>query len=285
MIGRAMSAGMRGDGVLAGQLARQAEAMVLPAGIGAALWGIQFRPPASRRSAPGATTRPSTTWAGCSTRGPTRPTRPGQSTWGPSATLAEAAARSGRAGRSAGDPGPRSGRPSATGRDRVDAGSRCSTTRHRCWPARDAAEQEFPPPRSRRTWCAGRSTGPRLLLEYGSWLRPPAPYRRGAGTAAARAPGLRGPPACCPGPRRAPSGAARPPVRAGPAFPGLRSGCRCLRRSCRSPSSPPRGSRTGRSASGCTFRNRTIGSHLYRIFPKLGITFAGPASDRRWASR
>jgi hypothetical protein len=42
MIGQAMSAGMRGDGALARKLTRQAEAMVLPAAIGAALCGIQF---------------------------------------------------------------------------------------------------------------------------------------------------------------------------------------------------------------------------------------------------
>ena len=42
MIGQALAAGLCGDGPLAGKLARQAEAMVLPAGVGAALCGIQF---------------------------------------------------------------------------------------------------------------------------------------------------------------------------------------------------------------------------------------------------
>ncbi|HEX5300523.1 MAG TPA: ATP-binding protein, partial [Streptosporangiaceae bacterium] len=42
MIGQALTAGLRGDGPLAEKLARQAEAMVLPARVGAALCGIQF---------------------------------------------------------------------------------------------------------------------------------------------------------------------------------------------------------------------------------------------------
>src|SRR5947209_15021879 len=42
LIGQAMTAGLRGADALAGQLTRQAAAMVLPAGIGAALGGIQF---------------------------------------------------------------------------------------------------------------------------------------------------------------------------------------------------------------------------------------------------
>src|SRR6185437_13803805 len=42
MIGQALTAGLQGDGPLAEKLARQAEAMVLPARVGAALCGIQF---------------------------------------------------------------------------------------------------------------------------------------------------------------------------------------------------------------------------------------------------
>ncbi len=54
---------------------------------------------------------------------------------------------------------------------------------------------------------------------------------------------------------------------------GARSADR--RKNCRSPSSRQRACRTARSASGCYLSHRTISTHLYRAFPKLGITSRG----------
>jgi DNA-binding CsgD family transcriptional regulator len=262
MIGRAMSAGMRGDGALAGQLARQAEALVLPAGIGAALWGIQF---VRGVTAIGARRYDEAfDHLGRMFDRADPAYQAGQSTWA-LGDLAEAAARSGRAAEAqeilaAFRPAERDG---ATGWTRVALLYAAPLLA-----GEDAAEQEF-----RRALEADLVRWPfyraRLLLEYGSWLR------RRRRIAEARAP-LRHAHQVCEAHRLLPWA-----ERALAELRATGEGRAAFRAEERMPLSPQELQIAQLAAEGLSNReigqrlylsHRTIGSHLYRIFPKLGIT-------------
>jgi DNA-binding CsgD family transcriptional regulator len=267
MIGQAMSAGMRGDGELAGQLARRAEAMVLPAGIGAALCGIQF---VRGVTAIGARRYDEAfDHLGRMFDRADPAYRAGQSTWA-LGDLAEAAARTGRTNQAREIVA--AFRPAefrSAGRDGITSWTRVALLYAAPMLAdEEAAEQEF-----RRAFEADLVGWPfyraRLLLEYGSWLR------RRRRIAEARAP-LRHAHQVCEAHGLLPW--------AERALAELRAsgeGRAAFRAEERVPLSPQELQIAQLAAEGLSNReigqrlylsHRTIGSHLYRIFPKLGIT-------------
>src|SRR5690242_20253746 len=270
MIGQALTAGLRGDGPLAEKLARQAEAMVLPARVGAALCGIQF---VRGVTAIGAGRYDEAFGQLSRMFDRADPAYQAvQSSWA-LGDLAEAAVRTGRGNEAREILA--AFRPAADGsvtpwtrvalvyaapllvadEDRAEAGA-------------EAAEREF-----RRALEANLVRWPfyraRLLLEYGSWLR------RRRRIAEARAP-LRHAHQVCEAHGLLPwAERARQELRA------TGEGRETLRAGARAPLSPQELQIARLAAEGLSNReigqrlylsHRTIGSHLYRIFPKLGIS-------------
>jgi DNA-binding CsgD family transcriptional regulator len=275
MIGQALTAGLGGDGPLAGKLARQAEAMVLPARVGAALCGIQFVRGVTAIGAGRYDEAFGQLGRMFDRADPAY--QDVQSTWA-LGDLAEAAVRTGR-GNEAREllAAFRPGRGDsvtpwtrvallyaapllAADEDRAEAGADEAGT--------EAAEQEF-----RRALEANLVRWPfyraRLLLEYGSWLR------RRRRIAEARAP-LRHAHQVCEAHGLLPwAERARQELRA------TGEGRETLRAGARAPLSPQELQIARLAAEGLSNReigqrlylsHRTIGSHLYRIFPKLGIS-------------
>ncbi len=262
MIQQAMIAGMRGDGALADRLARQAEAMVLPARIGAALCGIQFVRGVTAIGARRYSEAFDHLGRMFDRADPAY--QAGQSTWA-LGDLAESAARTGRADQA---------------REIVDRFRPARGDRMTPWTRvallyaaplladEQAAEQEF-----RRALAADLARWPfyraRLLLEYGSWLR------RRRRIAEARAP-LRHAHQVCEAHGLLPwAERARQELRA------TGEGRATLRAGDRAPLSPQELQIARLAAEGLSNReigqrlylsHRTIGSHLYRIFPKLDIS-------------
>jgi DNA-binding CsgD family transcriptional regulator len=262
MIGRAMSAGLRGDGALAERLARQAEAMVLPAGIGAALGGIQF---VRGVTAIGARRYDEAFDHLGRMFDRTDPAyQAGSGSWA-LGDLAEAAARSGRTAEAVAILA--AVRPAAG--DGVPAWTRVALLYAAPLLAdEETAEQEF-----RRALEADLVRWPfyraRLLLEYGSWLR------RRRRIAEARAP-LRHAHQVCEAHGLLPWA-----ERALAELRATGEGRAAFRAEERMPLSPQERQIAQLAAEGLSNReigqrlylsHRTIGSHLYRIFPKLGIT-------------
>ena len=262
MIGQAMIAGMRGDDALAERLARHAEAVLLPARIGAALAGIQFV-----RGVTAIGARRYDEAFGHLGRMFDRGDPAGQTgscAWA-LGDLAEAAARTGRRGE-ARDIADRF-RPAE--RDHVSPWTRVGLLYAAPLLADpDDAERDF-----RRALEADLARWPfyraRMLLEYGSWLR------RRRRIAEARAP-LRHAHQVCEAHGLLPwAERARQELRAtGERRAAFRAGARI-------PLSPQELQISRLAADGLSNReigqrlylsHRTIGSHLYRIFPKLGIT-------------
>jgi DNA-binding CsgD family transcriptional regulator len=270
LIGQALTAGLRGDGLLAGKLARQAEAMVLPARVGAALCGIQFVRGVTAIGAGRYDEAFGQLGRMFDRADPAY--QDVQSTWA-LGDLAEAAVRTGRGNEARellaafrparGD--------SVTPWTRVallyaapllagaDAGEEAGA---------EAVEQEF-----RRSLEANLVRWPfyraRLLLEYGSWLR------RRRRIAEARAP-LRHAHQVCeahgliPWAERArqelrATGEGRETLRAGAGVPLSPQELQIARLAAEGLSNREIGQRLYLS-------HRTIGSHLYRIFPKLSIS-------------
>jgi DNA-binding CsgD family transcriptional regulator len=262
LIGQAMSAGMRGDGALARKLTRQAEAMVLPAGIGAALGGIQF---VRGVTAIGARRYDEAfDHLGRMFDHADPAYQAGQSTWA-LGDLAEAGARSGRTDEAREILA--AFRPA--GYDGVTAWTRVALLYAGPLLAdEDDAEQEF-----RRALEADLVRWPfyraRLLLEYGSWLR------RRRRIAEARAP-LRHAHQVCEAHGLLPWA-----ERALAELRATGEGRAAFRAEERVPLSPQELQIAQLAAEGLSNReigqrlylsHRTISSHLYRIFPKLGIT-------------
>jgi DNA-binding CsgD family transcriptional regulator len=267
MIGQAMSAGMRGDGALAGQLARRAEAMVLPAGIGAALCGIQFVRGVTAIGARRYDEAFDQLGRMFDRADPAY--QVGQSAWG-LGDLAEAAARTGRTDEAREILAafrPAEFRPAE--RDGMTSWTRVALLYAAPLLAdEEAAEQEF-----RRALEADLVRWPfyraRLLLEYGSWLR------RRRRIAEARAP-LRHAHQVCEAHGLLPWA-----ERALAELRATGEGRAAFRAEERVPLSPQELQIAQLAAEGLSNReigqrlylsHRTIGSHLYRIFPKLGIT-------------
>jgi DNA-binding CsgD family transcriptional regulator len=275
MIGQALTAGLGGDGPLAGKLARQAEAMVLPVRVGAALCGIQF---VRGVTAIGAGRYDEAFGQLSRMFDRADPAYQAvQSTWA-LGDLAEAAVRTGRGNEArellaAFRPAPGDSVTPwtrvallyaapllAAAEDRAEAGADET--------AAEAAEREF-----RRALEANLVRWPfyraRLLLEYGSWLR------RRRRIAEARAP-LRHAQQVCEAHGLLPwAERARQELRA------TGEGRATLRDGARAPLSPQELQIARLAAEGLSNReigqrlylsHRTIGSHLYRIFPKLGIS-------------
>ena len=261
LIGQAMSAGMRGDRALAGQLARNAEAVVLPARIGAALCGIQF---VRGVTAIGARRYEEAFDQLARMFDRADPSyQVVQSTWA-LGDLAESAARTGRAGQA---------REIVAAFGPAQGGGVTPWTRVALLYAaplladEEAAEREF-----RRALEANLARWPfyraRLLLEYGSWLR------RRRRIVEARAP-LRHAHQVCEAHGLLPwAERARQELRA------TGEGREAPRAAERTPLSPQELQIARLAAEGLSNReigqrlylsHRTIGSHLYRIFPKLGI--------------
>ncbi len=272
MIGQAMLSGLRGDDMLAGQLARQAEALVLPARIGPALGGIQF---VRGVTAIGARRYDEAFDHLSRMFDHADPAyQAGQGSWA-LGDLAEAGARSGRADQAreilaAFGPGGRDGTGhDGTGHDGTGAWTRVALSYARPLLAEeDDAEQEF-----RRALEADLVRWPfyraRLLLEYGSWLR------RQRRIAEARAP-LRHAHQVCEAHGLLPWA-----ERALAELRATGEGRAAFRAEERMPLSPQERQIAQLAAEGLSNReigqrlylsHRTIGSHLYRIFPKLGIT-------------
>jgi len=277
MIGQAMIAGMRGDDALAERLARHAEAVLLPARIGAALAGIQFVRGVTAigaRRYDEAFDHLSRMFDRGDPAGQT-----GSCAWA-LGDLAEAAARTGRTdeAREIADRfrpaqcdraqyGP--ALPDPAGRDHVSPWTRVALLYAAPLLADpDDAERDF-----RRALEADLTRWPfyraRMLLEYGSWLR------RRRRIAEARAP-LRHAHQVCEAHGLLPwAERARQELRAtGERRAAFRAGARI-------PLSPQELQIARLAADGLSNReigqrlylsHRTIGSHLYRVFPKLDIT-------------
>jgi DNA-binding CsgD family transcriptional regulator len=262
LIEQAMSAGMRGDRALAGRLARHAEAIVLPARIGAALCGIQFV-----RGVTAIGARRYDEAFDQLTRMFDRADpsyQVVQSTWA-FGDLAESAVRTGRTDEA---------REILAAFGPAEGGTMTPWARVALLYAaplladEEAAEQEF-----RRALEADLARWPfyraRLLLEYGSWLR------RRRRIAEARSP-LRHAQQVCEAHGLHPwAERARQELRA------TGEGRAKLQAEERVPLSPQEHEIAQLAAEGLSNReigqrlylsHRTIGSHLYRIFPKLGIS-------------
>jgi len=270
MIGQALTAGLRGDGPLAEKLARQAEAMVLPARVGAALCGIQF---VRGVTAIGAGRYDEAFGQLSRMFDRADPAYQAvQSTWA-LGDLAEAAVRTGRGNEAREILA--AFRPAADGSMTpwtrvalVYAAPLLAADEDRAEAGAEATEREF-----RRALEANLVRWPfyraRLLLEYGSWLR------RRRRIAEARAP-LRHAHQVCEAHGLLPwAERARQELRA------TGEGRETLRAGARAPLSPQELQIARLAAEGLSNReigqrlylsHRTIGSHLYRIFPKLGIS-------------
>ena len=132
--------------------------------------------------------------------------------------------------------------------------------------------------RSRRTWCAGRSTGLACCSNTvrGCAAGAVSPRRgRHCGTRIRSA----RPTACSPGPN-GPARNCAPPAKAGKRS-GPEPGYRCPRRSCRSPGWPREDCRTGKSASGCTSRTGPSARTCTGSSPSWASA-RGPSWDPRW---
>jgi DNA-binding CsgD family transcriptional regulator len=275
MIGQALTAGLRGDGPLAEKLARQAEAMVLPARVGAALCGIQF---VRGVTAIGAGRYDEAFGQLSRMFDRADPAYQAvQSTWA-LGDLAEAAVRTGHGNEArellaAFRPAPGDSVTPWTRVALLYAAPLLTADEDRAKAGADeaaaaAAEREF-----RRALAANLVRWPfyraRLLLEYGSWLR------RRRRIAEARAP-LRHAHQVCEAHGLLPwAERARQELRA------TGEGRETLRAGARAPLSPQELQIARLAAAGLSNReigqrlylsHRTIGSHLYRIFPKLGIS-------------
>ena len=270
MIGQALTAGLQGDGPLAEKLARQAEAMVLPARVGAALCGIQFVRGVTAIGAGRYDEAFSQLGRMFDRADPAY--QAVQSTWA-LGDLAEAAVRTGRGNEAREILA--AFRPAADGSMTpwtrvalVYAAPLLAADEDRTEAGAEAAEREF-----RRALEANLVRWPfyraRLLLEYGSWLR------RRRRIAEARAP-LRHAHQVCEAHGLLPwAERARQELRA------TGEGRETLRAGARAPLSPQELQIARLAAEGLSNReigqrlylsHRTIGSHLYRIFPKLGIS-------------
>jgi DNA-binding CsgD family transcriptional regulator len=262
MIGQALTAGLRGDSPLAEKLAREAEVMVRPAQVGAALCGIQFVRGVTAIGARRYDEAFDQLGRMFDRADPAHQSV--QSTWA-LGDLAEAAVRTGR-GNEAREL-VAAFRP-ARG-DSVTPWTRVALLYAAPLLAgEEAAEREF-----RRALEANLVRWPfyraRLLLEYGSWLR------RRRRIAEARAP-LRHAHQVCEAHGLLPwAERARQELRA------TGEGRATLRAEARAPLSPQELQIARLAAEGLSNReigqrlylsHRTIGSHLYRIFPKLGIS-------------
>ncbi|HET9969977.1 MAG TPA: AAA family ATPase, partial [Streptosporangiaceae bacterium] len=269
MIGQALTAGLRGDGPLAEKLARQAEAVVLPARVGAALCGIQF---VRGVTAIGAGRYDEAFGQLSRMFDRADPAYQAvQSTWA-LGDLAEAAVRTGRGNEArellaAFRPARGDSMTPWTRVALVYAAPLLATVEDGAEAGAEAAEREF-----RRALEANLVRWPfyraRLLLEYGSWLR------RRRRIAEARAP-LRHAHQVCEAHGLLPwAERARQELRA------AGEGREALRAGSTAPLSPQELQIARLAAAGLSNReigqrlylsHRTIGSHLYRIFPKLGI--------------
>jgi DNA-binding CsgD family transcriptional regulator len=275
MIGQALTAGLRGDGPLAEKLARQAEAMVLPARVGAALCGIQFVRGVTAIGAGRYDEAFGQLGRMFDRADPAY--QAVQSTWA-LGDLAEAAVRTGHGNEArellaAFRPAPGDSVTPWTRVALLYAAPLLAADEDRAKAGADeaaaaAAEREF-----RRALEANLVRWPfyraRLLLEYGSWLR------RRRRIAEARAP-LRHAHQVCEAHGLLPwAERARQELRA------TGEGRETLRAGARAPLSPQELQIARLAAAGLSNReigqrlylsHRTIGSHLYRIFPKLGIS-------------
>jgi DNA-binding CsgD family transcriptional regulator len=275
MIGQALTAGLRGDGALAEKLARQAEAMVLPARVGAALCGIQFVRGVTAIGAGRYDEAFGQLGRMFDRADPAY--QAVQSTWA-LGDLAEAAVRTGHGNEArellaAFRPAPGDSVTPWTRVALLYAAPLLAADEDRAKAGADeaaaaAAEREF-----RRALEANLVRWPfyraRLLLEYGSWLR------RRRRIAEARAP-LRHAHQVCEAHGLLPwAERARQELRA------TGEGRETLRDGARAPLSPQELQIARLAAAGLSNReigqrlylsHRTIGSHLYRIFPKLGIS-------------
>jgi ATP/maltotriose-dependent transcriptional regulator MalT len=275
MIGQALTAGLRGDGALAEKLARQAEAMVLPARVGAALCGIQFVRGVTAIGAGRYDEAFGQLGRMFDRADPAY--QAVQSTWA-LGDLAEAAVRTGHGNEArellaAFRPAPGDSVTPWTRVALLYAAPLLAADEDRAKAGADeaaaaAAEREF-----RRALAANLVRWPfyraRLLLEYGSWLR------RRRRIAEARAP-LRHAHQVCEAHGLLPwAERARQELRA------TGEGRETLRDGARAPLSPQELQIARLAAAGLSNReigqrlylsHRTIGSHLYRIFPKLGIS-------------
>jgi DNA-binding CsgD family transcriptional regulator len=275
MIGQALTAGLRGDGPLAEKLARQAEAMVLPARVGAALCGIQFVRGVTAIGAGRYDEAFGQLGRMFDRADPAY--QAVQSTWA-LGDLAEAAVRTGHGNEArellaAFRPAPGDSVTPWTRVALLYAAPLLAADEDRAKAGADeaaaaAAEREF-----RRALAANLVRWPfyraRLLLEYGSWLR------RRRRIAEARAP-LRHAHQVCEAHGLLPwAERARQELRA------TGEGRETLRAGARAPLSPQELQIARLAAAGLSNReigqrlylsHRTIGSHLYRIFPKLGIS-------------
>jgi DNA-binding CsgD family transcriptional regulator len=275
MIGQALTAGLRGDGPLAEKLARQAEAMVLPARVGAALCGIQFVRGVTAIGAGRYDEAFGQLGRMFDRADPAY--QAVQSTWA-LGDLAEAAVRTGHGNEArellaAFRPAPGDSVTPWTRVALLYAAPLLTADEDRAKAGADeaaaaAAEREF-----RRALAANLVRWPfyraRLLLEYGSWLR------RRRRIAEARAP-LRHAHQVCEAHGLLPwAERARQELRA------TGEGRETLRDGARAPLSPQELQIARLAAAGLSNReigqrlylsHRTIGSHLYRIFPKLGIS-------------
>jgi DNA-binding CsgD family transcriptional regulator len=270
MIGQALTAGLRGDGPLAEKLARQAEAMVLPARVGSALCGIQF---VRGVTAIGAGRYDEAFGQLSRMFDRADPAYQAvQSSWA-LGDLAEAAVRTGRGNEArellaAFRPARDDSMTPWTRVALVYAAPLLAAVEDGAEAGAEAAEREF-----RRALEANLVRWPfyraRLLLEYGSWLR------RRRRIAEARAP-LRHAHQVCEAHGLLPwAERARQELRA------TGEGRETLRTGTRAPLSPQELQIARLAAEGLSNReigqrlylsHRTIGSHLYRIFPKLGIS-------------
>jgi DNA-binding CsgD family transcriptional regulator len=275
MIGQALIAGLGGDGPLAEKLARQAEAMVLPARVGAALCGIQFVRGVTAIGAGRYDEAFGQLGRMFDRADPAY--QAVQSTWA-LGDLAEAAVRTGHGNEArellaAFRPAPGDSVTPWTRVALLYAAPLLAADEDRAKAGADeaaaaAAEREF-----RRALAANLVRWPfyraRLLLEYGSWLR------RRRRIAEARAP-LRHAHQVCEAHGLLPwAERARQELRA------TGEGRETLRDGARAPLSPQELQIARLAAAGLSNReigqrlylsHRTIGSHLYRIFPKLGIS-------------
>ena len=262
MCGQAMISGLRGDGELAMELAERAEAMVLPARISAVLCGIQF---ARGVTAIGAGRydeafdhlrrvfdRADPSYQAV------------QSTWA-LGDLAEAAARTGRTGEAreilaAFRPGEH---------DSVAPWTRVAL----CYAAPLLASDELAEREFRRALDASLARWPayraRLLLEYGSWLR------RQRRVAEARGP-LRTARQICEAHGLLPwAERARGELRATGEIskaPAAQRWTTLSPQELQIAQLAAEGLSNREIAQKLYLSHRTVGSHLYRMFPKLGIT-------------
>ena len=222
---------------------------------------------ASPRWAPAATPTPTTTCAGMFDP-PIRPSTPciayGRSATSPRPRCTAGTRRGARA-----DARPGAATRRARPRPRIHVAVRHARARARL---RDDAEAALPAALA-ADLTAGRSRAPGCSSRYGDVAAPPAPRGRVARAAARGARAVRRP-----GPaRRGASARARncaPRARPAAAAQPTRA-TSSPRRNCRSRRWRRDGLSNREIGQRLYLSHRTVGSHLYRIFPKLGITSRG----------